>query len=906
VLAAFGRAFGKLPENTPTREQDKFLNQAVSGLAQEGKIICVRLALFAEMMKGKSWLPTTLKQVGGTEGIGVTFLEETFAAATAPPEHRHHQKAARAILKELLPESGTDIKGHMQSFANLLVASGYASRPNDFDDLICILDSESRLITPTDPEGKEGEPPSQVQLSEKYYQLTHDYLVPSLRNWLTRKQKETRRGRAELLLADRATVWNARPENRQLPSLLKWLTVRCLTHKKNWTLPQQKLMRKAGHYHAVRGLVLAVSLVLLTLVSWEGFGRLKAPILRDRLLEAPTTDVPGIVNDMTHYHRWVDPLLKEAYRIGQANGKSRVQLHASLALLPVDSAQVEYLYKRLLMAESLDELVVIREALSNHQQDLTDRLWRFLENPNNEQDQRFRASCALAALAPDDSRWEKVGGDVAAMLVSQGTRQIGLWVGALKGVMKWLMPPLADFLVDESRSVMERNYIIANVYHTYGSHVPDAYTLLEERLAEGNKPLASVADKVSLAKRQASIGVALVDMGRGTKVWPLLKHQHEPTQRSFLIERLSPGNMSPSVLTDRLDEALDVSIKRAILLSLGDFGQDRFPRGSFALKRLPQGLQRLEHFPRLLKLYRDDPDPGIHGATERLLREWQADADLKEIDKPLTTGNVEGQRRWYLNRQGQTMVLVPRPGEFWMGEGTERHRHRINRSFALAAKEVTVDQFRRFREGHWLTMENARSKDWPITFVSWYDAVAYCNWLSEQEGIPKEQWCYLPNKAGQYDDEMKMAPNYLRRTGYRLPTEAEWEYGCRAGAETAFSCGEAEELVAEYAWYSGNSANNLHRVGLRKPNDLGLFDMHGNVWEWTQNTFKEYVKQTHAQAVDDTEDPHTISSNDRRVLRGGSFDTPAVVVRSANRIWDVASDRIFNAGFRPARTIAAE
>ena len=105
----------------------------MSGLAQEGKVISVRLALFAEMMKGKPWTPATLKEVGGTEGVGVTFLEETFSAATAPPEHRYHQKAARAVLKALLPESGTDIKGHMRSHAELLEASGYANRPKDFD-----------------------------------------------------------------------------------------------------------------------------------------------------------------------------------------------------------------------------------------------------------------------------------------------------------------------------------------------------------------------------------------------------------------------------------------------------------------------------------------------------------------------------------------------------------------------------------------------------------------------------------------------------------------------------------------------------------------------------------------------------------------------------------------------------
>ena len=85
--------------------------------------------------------------------MGVTFLEETFSAATAPPEHRLHQKAAQAVLKALLPETGTDIKGQMRSEAELRDASGYAGRPRDFDDLVRILDHELRLITPTDPEG---------------------------------------------------------------------------------------------------------------------------------------------------------------------------------------------------------------------------------------------------------------------------------------------------------------------------------------------------------------------------------------------------------------------------------------------------------------------------------------------------------------------------------------------------------------------------------------------------------------------------------------------------------------------------------------------------------------------------------------------------------------------------------
>src|SRR5438128_2940843 len=105
----------------------------------------------------------------------------------------------------------------------------------------------------------------------RYFQLTHDYLVPSLRDWLTRKQKETRRGRAELLLADRAAVWNARPENRQLPSLPQWLSIRRWTQKKHWTEPQRRMMRRAARRHGVRSLLLASCLDLLAFAGWQGF-----------------------------------------------------------------------------------------------------------------------------------------------------------------------------------------------------------------------------------------------------------------------------------------------------------------------------------------------------------------------------------------------------------------------------------------------------------------------------------------------------------------------------------------------------------------------------------------------------------------------------------------------------------
>ena len=107
VLAAFGGRSGTCPERTGDTPaiRTNFWTKRSTGLAQDGKIISVRLAFFAEMVKGKPWAPATLREVGGTKGIGITFLEETFSASTAPPEHRLHQKAAQAVLKACYPRA---------------------------------------------------------------------------------------------------------------------------------------------------------------------------------------------------------------------------------------------------------------------------------------------------------------------------------------------------------------------------------------------------------------------------------------------------------------------------------------------------------------------------------------------------------------------------------------------------------------------------------------------------------------------------------------------------------------------------------------------------------------------------------------------------------------------------------
>jgi serine/threonine protein kinase len=531
VLAIFGRAYGRLPESTPTREQHDFLHHAVSSLAQEEKVICVRLALFAEMLKGKPWTPASLRAVGGTAGVGVTFLEETFSTAAASPEHRYHQKGARAALKSLLPESDSELKGHMRSHAELLAASGYGSRPKDFDDLLRILDGELRLITPTDPEGKEGieDSPSQLPSGQRYYQLTHDYLVLSLREWLTRKQRETRRGRAELRLVEQAALWHARPENRHLPAWWEWLTIRTLTRPQDWTPPQRQMMSNADRYHLLRVTALAVLLAVGTFVgltvsdslveadrktraadvvqqrgSVAELGRAAGHAVRiDRLvrklLSAETAETPGILAELDRDRQDVAPGLRKV--LAEAEEHSRQRLHAALGLLPMDAGLADYLGGRLLDAAAAD-VAVLRDQLRPHRDRLRERLWAAAEQPPpGREAQRLRAAAALADYDPESPRWQGIADAVARQLVAENAVDLVYWLDAYRPVRDRLIPPLvAVFRNAKPEHAAER----ARATKILADYASDKFEVLADLLMDAReKPFAVLFPKLQAHGQQA-------------------------------------------------------------------------------------------------------------------------------------------------------------------------------------------------------------------------------------------------------------------------------------------------------------------------------------------------------------------------------------------------------------------
>ena len=448
------------------------------------------------------------------------------------------------------------------------------------------------------------------------------------------------------------------------------------------------------------------------------------------------------------------------------------------------------------------------------------------------------------------------------------------------------------------------------------------------------------ASSSQLVKQKAESELLLLREGKPNSVWRWLRHSHDPTRRTYLIHGFARMGVDPQLIIRRLEVEDDASARRALILSLGMFDGER----------LSENLRRLLIL-KLLRWYRDDPDAGTHSAIDWLLRygtkgeaprklDWHQQEQLHAIDKELK-GQTIGGRNWYSTYEGHTMVILRGPLNLLMGSpqnepgraaNETQHRVRILRTVAIANKEVTVAQFQRFLEANpklehaypdstkdprrgSRVMQLSPDDDCPQIAMTWFEAAQYCNWLSKQEGLPESEWCY-PTDLNQIKGGMELPKDYLQRTGYRLLTEAEWEYACRAGALTSRFYGDAEELLTEYAWYSKNppkrksdptDPNDPQRtwpVGQLMPNDFGLFDMYGNVWEWAQDRWQEYPSTFTIR--DDVEDSLLkVMDAQARTRRGGSFSYESAVMRSAHRGAPNAyfpMQRRDNVGFRVART----
>jgi formylglycine-generating enzyme required for sulfatase activity len=408
-------------------------------------------------------------------------------------------------------------------------------------------------------------------------------------------------------------------------------------------------------------------------------------------------------------------------------------------------------------------------------------------------------------------------------------------------------------------------------------------------------------------------------------------HSADPTRRSYLVWWASERGADPRPLLERLGEEKDDSARRALIVALGGYDDER----------LPQNV-REPLVKKLLAWYRDDPDPGVHAAIGWLLGhksegptprplDWGQSEALAKIDEelagkkqrtkptslsppPPVAEGYRGGEGWYVNGQGQTMVMIRGPLEFRMGSPRwepERishetwHLRRVPRSYSIGSTSVTVGQWERFLKDrpdarHAYVKRHSPDDGCPIIFLTWYVAAQYCNWLSEKEGIPEAQWCY-PRNVGH---GMKPFPDHLDRTGYRLPTEAEMEHACKAGAqESTYSFGSSIELLPRYCYFQTNSKGRTWPVGSKRPNDLGLFDTHGNVWNWCDGRATPYPQRRSSLAAIDSGDSQTVDATFSRALRGSGFSDGTIGTRSAHRGDNLPSNRYANFGLRVCRTL---
>jgi formylglycine-generating enzyme required for sulfatase activity/tRNA A-37 threonylcarbamoyl transferase component Bud32 len=730
----------------------------------------------------------------------------------------------------------------------------------------------------------------------------------------------------------------------------------------------ERLLKWVKRRPAVAALTAAVVLILLlglvTSLVLTGWALRERDLAQDRLDKVQKAErrrvraqveqlgtaapeaVPGLLAVLKEEREIVLPRLRELWADQRMDRKRRMR--TGLALADEDPTVRKTLAGWMIEAEDPREVLLVRKVLTAHGAESVPSLWKQVNNPQARMDARFRALVALAAFDPVNGRWSMAASMAVEQLLQADPLFVPYWMKALRPVRDDLQKGLVLVFRGQRKRLADRRLVAATVLADYCADQPvvladlacdadaEQFWVLRPVLEKNRRAVrkalhAELAKRppakerevarILRARRQANAAAALLVLGEPEAAWPLLEHCRTPDARTVLIHALAPRGADPRVLIRRLKNEKDAFIRAALILALGEYTAEQLSLETRA------ALQ-----PKLLEWYRNDPDPGVHGAIDWLLRhskeglvdrplDWDGRRDLETIEAELTGKRGRAGQRWYVNGQGQTLAAVPGPVKVLMGsprneaereDNESLHICKINRSFAVATTPVTVSQWKKFMEamnkakleiGHFYTKKYAPESGCPIIDVTWYEAAMYCRWLSEMERLSEEQMVYPPIKDilkcvdGQ--TPLKLPKDYLSRTGYRLPTEAEYEYACRANTATRWYFGGVEELLPRHAWFLKNSEDRTWPTGQKKPNGLGLFDMHGNVWIWCQGGYRPY----NPGRREDKEDNRDVIDSIGGMLRGGSFLSQAGYVRSASRDRNAPTYRYRKAGLRPARTL---
>jgi formylglycine-generating enzyme required for sulfatase activity/serine/threonine protein kinase len=702
--------------------------------------------------------------------------------------------------------------------------------------------------------------------------------------------------------------------------------------KEPWRVRSRRWILRHRTPVSAAAAALAVTVVaLLHLLNDYHLRRVETRARAEGLVVAlSTAEVRAVADIIRQLHpiRWlVNEKLEAMARPGPVQQGTK-RRNAALALLADNPAHTEYLVNQIVREDvHPHEICVVRQALLEHDQarHFVPRLWQVVAERPVSSPPNLGAAGALASFSREDPRWAALAEPIAAELVSKSPTSIGEWREVFQPVERSLVPPLRAIFGDVGRP-RERALAFSllldfavspgntrrdqDLAELVADANPDEFLAIRHALEDRARMAAVLLAKLdqreppneATARRRGRLAACLIVLGWPDPAWPLLSglSSGDPGDRTELIHDLAAYGVAASDVAARFAIEPDASSRRALILALGEYSPAAVPQ---PVRRTVEVLLR--------KRYATDPDPGTHSAIDWLFRtKWGIGQQLDSLDESWRGKALADGRRWFVNSEGVTMTVIPviQPIEFQIGspddedgrESDERiHAVRLNRSYAVATREVNLVQFERFLDSGARSgrpnkgIAASSSALCPVVGVDWLDAVGYCNWLSRRENLQ-------PYYAVDGDIISVPDPGGL---GYRLPSELEWEYACRAGTRSARPQGSSPAFLENFAWFLLNANRRTHPVGTRKPNDLGLFDMLGNAFEWTGDRYtRDSAFATPGSAAARTKPP-AVSKDVEVVLRGGSFTSPATSLRSAYREYSPPSDPLETYGFRYVRSI---
>jgi len=576
-----------------------------------------------------------------------------------------------------------------------------------------------------------------------------------------------------------------------------------------------------------------------------------------------------------------------------------------------------------MLKANVSNFLVIRKRLEPFKDSLIDVVVEKLKKADA--DELLRIGGALSLWAPDNHELEKYIPKITDKLITENKLLLADWIEVYRPLGEKLYP-LLMFKITGNDIAASQKYFATALCSDFArnncsqlldlmeaSDSQNAMLILEkmvplkhEVLQHVKKTRSDKSEKIGfehylkLHDRQGIAAAIQISLGDDAG-FSIFSDSSDPTSKNKCQLMLGCLNVLPSRIMEKINSTFDVSSKQSMIIALGDMNLDSVD------------LQTKNIWAKIfLELYQNNPDAGLHGALDWLLRKrWGLDKECDRIVESLKS-KISPDKKWFVNSMGQTFVVFSGPIRYTMGSphdeplrfGSEEFNPRyISKSIAVGQKEVTVNEFLSLMPDQRYIEKYAKTPDTAMICISWYDCARYCNLLTERE-FAKEDCVYLPNEEGLYEQGMKIVDEPLKKKGYRMPTEAEFEFFHRGGSTKAFNFGSDVRLLDRFSFYAGNSKNQLWPVGTLRPNGFGLFDTGGNAFEWCLDIYDVYY-----DLQNEDEDFHMLLQDKNiittisRCMRSGCFYSDVNALRSADRNGAKPDDRSNSRGLRLVRSL---